>query len=60
MFQGYRNSLRSVDRKVLPPPFDLTIARAEKRQFRDSSGRLVMLNVKQFVIVIVLSIESEM
>ena len=42
MFQGCRNSLRSVDGKVLPPPFDLTIARAEKRQFRDSSGHLVM------------------
>ena len=41
MCQGCRNSLRSVDGKVPPPPFDLTIARAEKRQFRDSSGCLV-------------------
>ena len=40
--QGCRNSLRSVNGKFLPPPLDSTIARAKKRQFRDSSGCLVI------------------
>ena len=41
MCQGCRNSLRTADGKILPPPFDLTISRAERRQFRDTNGTLV-------------------
>ena len=38
--QGCRGSLRSADGTVPSPPFDVVIARLEKRQFRDASGIL--------------------
>ena len=41
--QGCRGSLKTSDGAVPSPspPFDLTIARAEQRPFRDSSGNLI-------------------
>ena len=41
MCQGCRHTLRLVDGTVPPPPNDLTIARAEIRPYRDSSGNLI-------------------
>ena len=38
--QGCRSSLRLADGTVPPPPHNLTIARAERRPYRDSSGIL--------------------
>ena len=39
--QGCRGSLKTSDGAVPSPPFDLTIAHAEQRPFRDSSGNLI-------------------
>ena len=39
--QGCRGSLRTVEGSVPAAPFDLAIARAERRSFRHSSGDLV-------------------
>ena len=39
--QGCRGSLKTSDGAVPSPPFDLTVARAEQRPFRDSSGDLI-------------------
>ena len=39
--QGCKGSLRLADYSVPLPPFDLTISRAERRQFRDNKGNLV-------------------
>ena len=36
--QGCQSSLKTSDGAVPSPPFDLTIAHAEQRPFRDSSG----------------------
>ena len=41
MCQGCRHTLQLVDGTVPPPPNDLTIARAEIRPYRDSSGNLI-------------------
>ena len=41
MCQGCRTSLRTTEDLVPAPPFDLVIARVERRSFRDSSGNLV-------------------
>lgn len=41
MCQGCRSSVRSRDGSVPAPPFDLVIARAERRTFRDKSGVLI-------------------
>ena len=38
--QGCRGSLRSADGAIPSPPFDIVIARLERRQFRDASGTL--------------------
>ena len=40
MCQGCRMSLRTVDGSVPKPPFDLAIARFERRTFRDKNGEL--------------------
>ena len=42
--QGCRGSLRSIDGEIPPPPYNLTIARAERRSFRDVCGNLVTPN----------------
>ena len=39
--QGCRGTLRTADGSIPTPPYDLAIARAERRQFRDSSGTLI-------------------
>ena len=39
--QRCKNALRTVNGIILPPSFNLTIARAERRSFRDSSGQIV-------------------
>ena len=39
--QGCHGSLRLANGNVPLPPFDLTVARAERRQFRDPSGTLI-------------------
>ena len=39
--QGCRGSLKTSDGAVPSPPFDLTVARAEQRPFRDTSGTLI-------------------
>ena len=39
--QGCRGSLKTSDGAVPSPPFDLAVARAEQRPFRDSSGDLI-------------------
>ena len=39
--QGCRNSLRQADGTISLPPYDLTIARAERRPYRDHSGNLI-------------------
>ena len=39
--QGCRSTLRLSDNSVPAPPFDLVVARAERRQFRDKFGTLV-------------------
>lgn len=41
MCQGCRGSLRTADGPVPVAPFDIAIARAERRSFRDSSGNLI-------------------
>ena len=41
MCQGCRSSLRLQDGSIPVPPFDLVIARAERKTFRDKSGELV-------------------
>ena len=38
--QGCRGSLRLVDGNIPNPPYDLLVARLEKRQFQDQSGAL--------------------
>ena len=40
MCQGCRSSLCSIDCGILHPPFDLAIARFERRAYRDKSGEL--------------------
>lgn len=39
--QGCRGSLKTSDGAVPSPPYDLTVARAEQRPFRDTSGNLI-------------------
>lgn len=39
--QGCRSTLRSQDGSIPNPPFDVIIARAERRSFRDKSGVLI-------------------
>ena len=41
MCQGCRSSLRLTDGSILAPPFDLVMARAQRRTFRDKSSILV-------------------
>ena len=41
MCQGCQHTLRLADGTVCLPPNDLTIARAEIRPYRDSSGNLI-------------------
>ena len=41
MFQGCRSPLRLTDGSIPAPPFDLVMARAERRKFRDKIGVLV-------------------
>lgn len=41
MCQGCRSTLRLCDGKVPAPPFDLVVARAERRSFRDKFGTLI-------------------
>ena len=41
MCQGCKNTLRLVDGSVPPAPHDLTVARAEKQPYHDSSGNLI-------------------
>ena len=38
--QGCRSTLRTTDGKIPSPPYDLAIARAERRPYRDTSGNL--------------------
>lgn len=40
--QGCRQSLRTASGSIPDPPYNLVIARAEKRPYRDSSGELVV------------------
>ena len=40
MCQGCRSSLRSIDGGIPQPPFDLAIARFERRSYRDKNGEL--------------------
>ena len=40
MCQGCHSSVRSRDGSIPAPPFDLVIARAERRTFRDKNGAL--------------------
>ena len=40
MCQGCKSSLRSIDGGIPKPPFDLAIARFERRPYRDKSGEL--------------------
>ena len=40
MCQGCRSSLRSIDGGIPQPPFDLAIARFERRTYRDKNGEL--------------------
>ena len=47
MCQGCRSSLRSRDGSVPVPPFDMVIARAERRSFRDKNGELVTPHQEQ-------------
>ena len=47
--QGCRGSLRMKDQSIPSPPFNLVIARAERRQFRDSSGELISPRAEQNV-----------
>ena len=47
--QGCRGSLRMRDHSIPAPPFDIVIARAERRQFRDSSGNLISPRTEQVV-----------
>ena len=39
--QGFRRSLQNEDGSVPIPPYDLAVAQAERRTFRDPSGNLV-------------------
>ena len=39
--QGCRQSLRTTSGLIPDPPYNLVVARSEKRQYRDSSGELV-------------------
>ncbi len=39
--QGCRQSLRSSDNSIPIPHYDLAVARAEKRSFRDNEGNLI-------------------
>ena len=41
MCQGRRRTLRTADGMIPPPPYDLTIARAERHSFRDTAGNLI-------------------
>ena len=41
MCQGCRSSLRLQDGSIPVPPFDMVIARAERKSFRDKNGELV-------------------
>ena len=45
--QGCRSSLRSQDGSIPVPPFDMVIARAEQRSFRDKNGKLVIPHQEQ-------------
>ena len=47
MCQGCRSSLRSQNGSVPAPPFDMAIARAERRSFRDKNGELVTPHQEQ-------------
>ena len=41
MCQGCRSTLRTADGMIPPPPYDLTIARAERHSFRDTAGNVI-------------------
>ena len=41
MCQGCKTTVRLSDSSIPPPPFDLVVARSERRQFRDKNGTLV-------------------
>lgn len=41
MCQGCKSSLRCADSTIPTPPFNLAVARSEKRQFRDKMGNLI-------------------
>lgn len=41
MCQGCRSTLRTADGQISLAPYDLTVARAERRSFRDSAGNLI-------------------
>ena len=41
MFQGCRRPVKSMSGSIPSPPFDLVIARSERRSFHDKSGTLV-------------------
>ena len=41
MCQGCRSTLRTADGQIPLAPYDLTIARAERRSFRDPAGNLI-------------------
>ena len=41
MCQGCRQPVKSMSGSIPSPPFDLVIARSERRSFRDKSGTLV-------------------
>ena len=41
MCQGCRSTLRTADGQIPLAPYDLTVARAERRSFRDNAGNLI-------------------
>ena len=47
--QGCKGTLRMRDHSIPAPPFDIVIARAERRQFRDAGGNLVSPRTEQVV-----------
>ena len=47
MCQGCRNSLHLQDGSIPVSPFDVVIARAERKSFRDKNGELVTTHQEQ-------------